>query len=285
MKFNFKFSRIYLEGTSLSPARAVPRLSLSTFGLLGSNCGPFLSSILFLFGPLSVSERCRDQRIYFASPVGGNSFGRYEVAFQSYISSPHSLTSMNNIIILLSYSPPAWATIIAAAFLLLTLTLSMYLLFEHLSAYKNPEEQKFLIGVILMVPCYSIESFVSLVNPSISVDCEILRDCYESFAMYCFGRYLVACLGGEERTIEFMEREGRATFKTPLLHTSDKGTVKHPFPMNYFFKPWILGRKFYQIVKFGIVQYMIIKSLTAITAVILEAFGIYCEGEFKWGCG
>lgn len=36
---------------------------------------------------------------------------------------------------------------------------------------------------------------VSLVNPSISVDCEILRDCYESFAMYCFGRYLVACLG------------------------------------------------------------------------------------------
>lgn len=37
--------------------------------------------------------------------------------------------------------------------------------------------------------------FVSLVDPSISVDCEILRDCYEAFAMYCFGRYLVACLG------------------------------------------------------------------------------------------
>ncbi|RYR11371.1 hypothetical protein Ahy_B04g068920 isoform L [Arachis hypogaea] len=291
MKFNFKFSRIYLEGTSLSPARAVPRLSLSTFGLLGSNCGPFLSSILFLFGPLSVSERCRDQRIYFASPVGGNSFGRYEVAFQSYISSPHSLTSMNNIIILLSYSPPAWATIIAAAFLLLTLTLSMYLLFEHLSAYKNPEEQKFLIGVILMVPCYSIESFVSLVNPSISVDCEILRDCYESFAMYCFGRYLVACLGGEERTIEFMEREGRATFKTPLLHTSDKGTVKHPFPMNYFFKPWILGRKFYQIVKFGIVQYVCLfitpshfnYQMYPYMAIVLnfsQSWALYCLVQF-----
>lgn len=37
--------------------------------------------------------------------------------------------------------------------------------------------------------------FVSLVNPAISVDMGILRDCYESFAMYCFGRYLVACLG------------------------------------------------------------------------------------------
>nr|KYP44468.1 Transmembrane protein 184C family [Cajanus cajan] len=210
---------------------------------------------------------------------------------------------MNNSSILsqLISSPPAWATIIAAAFLVPTLALSMYLLFEHLSAYKNPEEQKFLIGVILMVPCYSIESFVSLVNPSIGVDCEILRDCYESFAMYCFGRYLVACLGGEERTIQFMERQAPASLKTPLLqHSSDKGTVNHPFPLNYFLKPWKLGSGFYQIVKFGIVQYvchlphsltlsnpfqMIIKAFTAILAVILEAFGVYCEGEFKPACG
>ncbi|XP_022636841.1 protein LAZ1 isoform X2 [Vigna radiata var. radiata] len=195
---------------------------------------------------------------------------------------------MNNtsILIQLVSSPPTWATVIAAAFLLTTLTLSMYLLFEHLSAYKNPEEQKFLIGVILMVPCYSIESFVSLVNPSIGVDCEILRDCYESFAMYCFGRYLVACLGGEERTIQFMERQARLSVKIPLLqHSSDKATINHPFPLNYFFKPWKLGHRFYQIVKFGIVQYMLIKAFTAILAVILEAFGVYCEGEFKVGCG
>ncbi|XP_057464458.1 protein LAZ1-like isoform X1 [Actinidia eriantha] len=183
-----------------------------------------------------------------------------------------------------SYSPPSWATLLAGAFVVLTLTLSIYLLFEHLSAYKNPEEQKFLMWVILMVPCYAVESFVSLLNPAISVDIEILRDCYESFAMYCFGRYLVACLGGEDRTIEFMERQGRA--KTPLLECGlGKGTVKHPFPMNYFLKPWKLGHWVYQVIKFGIVQYMIIKAFTAILAVILEAFSVYCEGEFKWGCG
>ncbi|KAJ7978697.1 Protein LAZ1 [Quillaja saponaria] len=137
-----------------------------------------------------------------------------------------------------------------------------------------------------MVPCCAIESFVSVVNPSISVDCEILRDCYESFAMYCFGRYLVACLGGKERTIEFMEREGHSSSKTPLFeHNSERGTVKLPFPVNYFLKPWKLGQWFYQIVKFGIVQYKLIKSLSAITAVILEAFGVYCEGEFELGYG
>lgn len=183
-------------------------------------------------------------------------------------------------------STPSWATAIAGTLVLVTLTLSVYLVFDHLSAYKNPEEQKFLIGVILMVPFYSIESFISLAQPSISVYCEILRDCYEAFAMYAFGRYLVACLGGEERTIEFMKREGRTNAKTPLLqHSSEKGLVKHPFPMKYFVKPWKLGLWFYQVVKFGIVQYMLIKSFTALLALILEVFGVYCEGKFNWKCG
>jgi len=30
---------------------------------------------------------------------------------------------------------------------------------------------------------------------------------------------------------------------------------------------------------------MLTKAFTAILAVILEAFGVYCEGEFKAGCG
>ncbi|CAI9090402.1 OLC1v1025165C1 [Oldenlandia corymbosa var. corymbosa] len=190
--------------------------------------------------------------------------------------------------VLHEYSPPTWATIIGGVFVVVSLILSVYLLFEHLSAYKHPEEQKFLIGVILMVPCYAVESFISLLNPSISVDVEILRDGYESFAMYCFGRYLVACLGGEQRTIEFMEREGRAGSKVPLLehdHGHERGIVKHHFPFNYFLKPWKLNQWVYQVIKFGIVQYMLIKAFTAILAVILEAFGAYCEGEFRWNCG
>ncbi|KAG6761918.1 hypothetical protein POTOM_035159 [Populus tomentosa] len=149
---------------------------------------------------------------------------------------------------LLKFSIPLWDTLIAGAFVLVTLSSSFYLLFEHLSAYRNPEEQKFLIGVILMVPCYAVESFVSLLDPSISVDIEILRDCYESFAMYCFGRYLVACL---------------ALFTFPSSS--------------------ILGlEKIYDLYLFW---QMLIKSLTAVLAVLLEAFGVYCEGDFKLRCG
>ncbi|KAM0945173.1 putative organic solute transporter subunit alpha/Transmembrane protein [Dioscorea sansibarensis] len=184
-----------------------------------------------------------------------------------------------------AYPTPSWALVAAGIFVLTSLSLSMFLIFEHLSSYKNPE-QKFLIGVILMVPCYAVESYVSLVNPSISVDSGILRDSYEAFAMYCFGRYLVACVGGEKRTIEFMKRQGHSSYTASLLpNASEKGVIKHPFPMNYILKPWKLGEWFYQVIKFGIVQYMIIKTVTAILAVFLEAFGLYCEGEFKWSCG
>ncbi|XP_071715430.1 protein LAZ1-like isoform X1 [Rutidosis leptorrhynchoides] len=191
-----------------------------------------------------------------------------------------------NLFLSLNSSTPTWPYLVAGVFVFISLTLSIYLLFEHLSAYKNPEEQKFLFGIILMAPCYAVESFVSLLNPSISVDIGILRDCYEAFAMYCFGRYLVACLGGEDRTIEFLEREGRAGPKTPLLEQShENGTLKHIFPFNLFLKPWRLGQRVYLIIKIGIVQYMIIKAVTAALAVILEAFDVYCEGDFKLGCG
>ncbi|KAL8228831.1 hypothetical protein R6Q57_013731 [Mikania cordata] len=191
-----------------------------------------------------------------------------------------------NLIGILKYSPFSWTTLVAAVFVFVSLTLSIFLLFQHLSAYKNPEEQKFLFGIVLMVPSYAVESFVSLLNPSISLEIEILRDCYEAFAMYCFGRYLIACLGGEKRAINFMEREGRAGQRSPLLdQTSEKGIIKHIFPMNLFLQPWKLGHRVYQIMKAGIVQYMIIKAVTSVLAVFLEAFDVYCEGDFDWGCG
>ncbi|MBA0655324.1 hypothetical protein Gotri_007238, partial [Gossypium trilobum] len=39
---------------------------------------------------------------------------------------------------LLGYSPPIWATLIAGVFLVIALTLSVYLIFQHLSSYKHP---------------------------------------------------------------------------------------------------------------------------------------------------
>ncbi|XP_019083413.1 PREDICTED: protein LAZ1 homolog 1 [Camelina sativa] len=179
-----------------------------------------------------------------------------------------------------------WPILSASVFVVIAIILPMYLIFEHLASYNQPEEQKFLIGLILMVPVYAVESFLSLVNSEAAFNCEVIRDCYEAFALYCFERYLIACLDGEERTIEFMEQQTVITQSTPLLEgTCSYGVVEHPFPMNCFVKDWSLGPQFYHAVKIGIVQYMILKMICALLAMILEAFGVYGEGKFAWNYG
>jgi hypothetical protein len=40
-----------------------------------------------------------------------------------------------------------------------------------------------------------LEQYISLIDPNTNVYCGIMRDGYEAFAMYCFGRYITACLG------------------------------------------------------------------------------------------
>ncbi|KAJ7294569.1 hypothetical protein O6H91_Y248900 [Diphasiastrum complanatum] len=88
-----------------------------------------------------------------------------------------------------------WAVVIAGVFVLIALALSSFLLFEHLIFYTKPEEQKWLVGVIFMVPVYAVESFISLWDLKLAVACSILRDCYEAFALYAFFSYLISCLG------------------------------------------------------------------------------------------
>ncbi|GAU47845.1 hypothetical protein TSUD_404220 [Trifolium subterraneum] len=180
----------------------------------------------------------------------------------------------------------SWTVFSASIFVLVALVLSMYLIFEHLAAYNQPEEQKFLIGLILMVPVYALESFLSLLDSSAAFNCEIIRDCYEAFALYCFERYLIACLGGEDKTIQFMQSTSVTDSSTPLLKEAYAyGVVEHPFPLNWCLRDWYLGPDFYQSVKIGIVQYMILKMICALLAMILESFGVYGEGKFEWRYG
>lgn len=177
----------------------------------------------------------------------------------------------------------SWTICSASMFVLVALVLSMYLMFEHLAAYNQPEEQKFLIGLILMVPVYALESFLSLLDSNAAFNYEIIRDCYEAFALYCFERYLIACLGGEDNTIEFMESKSLISSSIPLIEESYAyGVVEHPFPLNCLLKEWYLGPDFYQAVKIGIVQYMILKLICALLAMFFNFFGVYGEGKFEW---
>ncbi|KAL6504488.1 hypothetical protein OROGR_026411 [Orobanche gracilis] len=94
-----------------------------------------------------------------------------------------------------------------------------------------------------------------------------------------------SCLaGGEESTSEFMEKQSLATSSIPFLDEAYAvGVVEHPYPLNCFLRDWNLGSDFYQAVKIGIVQYMILKMICAFLAMFFEFLGIYGEGKFESG--
>lgn len=185
-----------------------------------------------------------------------------------------------------------WALIIAGTFTLFALCLSSHLLRSHLSSYNNPNEQKWLIGIILMVPVYSVTSFLSLWKPRYAVYIKTLGECYEAFALYSFGRYLIACLGEEEMAVTRLAKQGsdKEFMHTALLLDEKSGSdhdylVAHPVPLKWCLDPWRLGRQFYDSTKFGIVQYIIIKVLGSWAALMLEIFNKYGEGDFDFSKG
>jgi len=57
--------------------------------------------------------------------------------------------------LLSSNALPLWATIIAGVFVIISLSLSLYLLFNHLSAYKNPEVVNYLSMFELLELCFT----------------------------------------------------------------------------------------------------------------------------------
>ncbi|KAK8969576.1 hypothetical protein KSP40_PGU019615 [Platanthera guangdongensis] len=59
----------------------------------------------------------------------------------------------------------SWSILGVVIFVLVSVVLSLFLIFEHLFVYYQLEEQKFLIGIILMVLVYVVESVIISLSP------------------------------------------------------------------------------------------------------------------------
>ncbi|XP_039043180.1 protein LAZ1 homolog 2 [Hibiscus syriacus] len=178
------------------------------------------------------------------------------------------------------------AVIIGGSFALAAVVLTLFLVLQHLRSYTNPAEQKWIVAIVFIVPVYATESIISLGNPRFSLACDILRSCYEAFALYSFGSYLIACIGGERRVIQLLENESIKRLGKPLLEREEQQEEIHQKSFsNFFFRPSLIGKDLLTIERFGLVQYMILKTFCAFLALLLEVFGVYGDGEFKWYYG
>ncbi|KAG0005315.1 hypothetical protein BGZ79_005718, partial [Entomortierella chlamydospora] len=157
-----------------------------------------------------------------------------------------------------------WA--IAGGCALLSTIISIRLLYKHARNYTKPSEQRHIMRIVLMIPIYSIISFLSYRFYKKAIYFETVRDCYEAFVIYSFFVLLLEYLGGENARMPAL---GRKKLIFPLSRfTYD--------PQSKYFLNWM---------KYGVLQYVPINIIVTIVSVILEAKGLYCDTSYSFSFG
>ena len=151
---------------------------------------------------------------------------------------------------------------IAGVCLAVSWILSGTLIYQHLQYYSKPDEQRYNVRILFMIPIYTLYSFLACLFVSLQLYFAILRDSYESYVLYQFYKLCVNLAGGEEELIVKLNDE-----KMKLIWPLHKREVT-------------LNAKFILWVKRGILQYVVVRPLTSFVALVLELFGKY--GENHW---
>ncbi|KAF9049927.1 organic solute transporter Ostalpha-domain-containing protein [Panaeolus papilionaceus] len=177
---------------------------------------------------------------------------------------------------------------------------SFWLVRKHLQWYTNKREQRCkvlqdyygyffelyldIVRLLFMVPLYAIISFASFIFWNHSTPLILVRDAYEAIVLTAFFYLLLMYLSHDD------EEQKRIFMKAGLSKEADKITLrkrkklaKWVFPLSFVkWKPKD-GLYFLQLMKWGVLQYCVIRPTTTLAAVVLDYMGLYCESS--WGLG
>eukprot|EP00759_Apiculatamorpha_spiralis_P013961 PhF_6_TR20764/c0_g1_i3/m.29795 len=144
--------------------------------------------------------------------------------------------------------------------------MSSLLIYLHLAHYTQPFQQKHIIRILLMCPIYAVDSYLALWNYEFGGLFDLVRDTYESFALYTFYKLLMEYLGGEDRTL---------------------AKLKESHPVLPHMKPFcclpdmVLSESTMWWWKLCIIQYMVLKPVLTLLTIPLHFAGYYEEGEIS----
>lgn len=159
------------------------------------------------------------------------------------------------------------------------LAISVRLIFRHLSHFSQPVIQRKIIAILWMVPIYSITSWLSLTFVSSAMFLDMIRDCYESFVIYMFFALCYCYIGQIDRNHIDQSRI--------YAVLAEKRTLSHVFT----FPAWTGisneidlaadPRGFLLQCKTNILQFVLVKPLSTIAAIVLsEYLDLYEPGNF-----
>lgn len=155
----------------------------------------------------------------------------------------------------------------AGTFVIITVVVSNFQIYRQFTSWYMPNVQKFVVRILWMVPLYAVQSWLSLRFHNARIYIDTMRDLYEAFVIQSFVYYLIELLGGEAELIA-------------ILQGKEEHYGEHKSPMKYCFRKWEMGVDFMLQCKYGVLQYVVVKTLATLATAALEPLGLYGEGSF-----
>lgn len=149
------------------------------------------------------------------------------------------------------------------------LLLTCHQIYTHLRSYTVPNEQRYIIRILFIVPVYAFDSWLSLLfisNDQYYVYFDSVRDCYEAFVIYNFLSLSFEYLGGESAIMS--EIRGKPIQSSCLYGTCCLVGMSYSIGFLRFCKQATL-------------QFCAVKPIMACITILLQAFGKYHDGDFN----
>ena len=157
---------------------------------------------------------------------------------------------------------------------------SLRLIGSHLLHYSRPVIQRKIIAILWMVPIYATTSWLSLRYVAHCLYFDIFRDAYESIVLYMFFALCYGYVGQVDR-----DRVDTSRIYAVLAR---KGEVNHLPPFGRFLSNINLRdnqEDFLFRCKSNILQFVLVKPLASLIAILLHMRGLYTPGDFSLDSG
>ncbi|KAJ2888318.1 hypothetical protein IWW38_004964, partial [Coemansia aciculifera] len=156
--------------------------------------------------------------------------------------------------------------IVSGAFALAATIISGLHIAGHLKHYTVPRQQRHIVRIILMIPIYSIISFLSYRFYREAPYYTAVRNCYEAFVIASFYMLMLQYIG-----------DSTADQKQAML---EKRGLKWTFPLNCFvMNP--AGRRTFVLLKWGILQYVVVSPTDTLVTIVTHARGVFCPNSMS----
>lgn len=166
--------------------------------------------------------------------------------------------------------------IVSSTFGLIATVIALWLIYCHATHYSRPWEQKHIIRILFMIPVYAVVSFLSFLYYPHAIYFQVIRDCYEAFAIASFFtllcHYLAPSLHDQK---EYFRSQKPRNWVWPLSWFQYctggryKGLLRIP----------TAGLTSFNILWVGIFQYCFVHICMTFLALLTQATGRYCESS------